>query len=427
MQFSKIEIPCALNEQLQEDMGACFFDANGDGFQDLYVVSGGNEYSDGNNMYQDRLYLNDQNNNFRLSSGALPKITVSGSKVRPFDFDLDGDMDLIVGGKLKAQSYPLATTSYLLENITKDASQPRFKIVNDEKAPMLNDIGMISDLVITDFNNDNRPDIIAVGEWTNIIFLENQKKGFKKVTDQLGLDHMTGWWYAIQVDDLDQDGDDDLIVGNLGKNYKYQTNHEEPFDVYAYDFDKNGKLDIVLGYYDKGVQYPLRGRQCSSEQIPTIKYKFTNYNSFASASLEDVYTKEDLAKAVHYEAATFQSYVLENLGSGNGYKKHALPNAAQISNINSIVVQDLNKDGIRDLIVGGNMYGSEIETTRNDASIGLVMIGDKDFSYRPLSMVESGINFKGDIKDLIFLESSQNGILIGANNNDVLQLFSLDN
>jgi len=426
-EFSKIELPCALNEKLQEDMGACFFDANGDGFQDLYVVSGGNEYSDGNNMYQDRLYLNDQNNKFSLTAGALPEITVSGSKVKSFDFDLDGDMDLIVGGKLKAQSYPLATTSYLLENITKVKSQPKFKIVNDEKAPMLNDIGMISDLVITDFNNDKRPDIIAVGEWTTIKFLENQKKGFKEVSDQQGLDHMTGWWYSIQVDDLDNDGDHDLIVGNLGKNYKYQTNKEEPFDVYAYDFDKNGKLDIVLGYYDKGVQYPLRGRQCSSEQIPTIKYKFTNYNSFASASLEDVYTKEDLAKAVHYEAATFQSFVLENLGTGNGYKKHPLPNEAQISNINAIVVKDLNMDGIKDLIVGGNMYGSEIETTRNDASIGLVMFGDKDFLYATLSMDISGINFKGDIKDLIFLENPQNGILIGANNNDALQLFSLNN
>ena len=419
--FNKINFPCEFNEQIQEDMGALFFDADGDGDQDLYVVSGGNEYSDQNKMYQDRLYLNQQNEKFVLHGDALPPLTASGSAVRALDFDMDGDLDLIVTGRLKAQSYPLPTDSYLLENITTEKSGPKFQIVNDQLAPMLNNIGMISDVVVTDFNNDQRPDLVLVGEWTNIIFLQNQKSGFKDVSKKQGLKNMTGWWYAIHADDLDGDGDEDLVVGNLGENYKYQTSEEEPFDVYAYDFDRNGKLDIVLGYYNEGVKYPLRGRQCSSEQIPAIKYKFTNYNSFASASLEEVYTKEDLAKALHYQVETFSSFVLEN--TGNGFTKHELPNEAQISNINAIVSHDVNTDGKMDLILAGNMYGAEIETTRNDASNGIVLLGDNQFNFTPLSMAKSGINLNGDTKDLMLLKNQKEPLLICANNNDSLQVF----
>lgn len=396
-----------------EDMGSVFFDADLDGDLDLYVVSGGNENKISSEYYQDRLYLNTGDGKFELSKNKLPIINSSGSRVKVADYDYDGDMDLFVGGRQVPGHYPEPAQSYILKNNFIETGKLEFIKTNEN---LLNNLGMVTDAVWTDFDGDNDLDLLVTGIWMPITVLENENGLFKNSTKKFNFQNTTGWWFSISKDDLDNDGDDDYVLGNLGLNYKYKASLSEPFSVHYDDFDNNDKNDIVLSYYNYGKQFPLRGRSCSSQQIPNIKNKFENYNLFASASLTDVYGESELNNALHYDAKTFESISIENLGKGN-YSMRPLPDLAQISNINSTIIYDVDQDGIKDLIVAGNMYGSEIETPRNDASLGLFMKGKGNFQFEPIPMGESGLNISYDVKEMKLI-NYQNGkaLVIGVNN-----------
>jgi len=215
------------------------------------------------------------------------------------------------------------------------------------------------------------------------------------------------------------------MVGNLGLNYKYQATEEETFDVYASDYDKNGKLDIVLGYYNDGVQYPVRGRQCSAEQIPTIKYKYKNYNAFAEASLKDIYTEKDLENSIQYQAQTFAHTLILNEGNGK-FSKTALPRTCQISSINDFVVSDFDKDGNIDVVAAGNLYGAEVETTRNDAGYGYFLKGNGKGEFEHIGYTKSGLFIRGDVKDLSMIETAQGKLILSARNNESLQAIKVN-
>jgi hypothetical protein len=400
-------------EYFMEDMGSVFFDADNDGDQDLYVVSGGNENKLTSSYYQDRLYINSGNGKFELSKDLLPEINASGSRVKTADYDNDGDLDLFVGGRQVPGRYPQPAQSYILKNNFKETGKVQFTKTNGD---VLNNLGMVTDAAWTDFDGDNDLDIILTGIWMPITILENVDNQFINSTEKFNLQNTIGWWYSISKDDLDNDGDEDYVLGNLGTNYKYKANPNEPFSVHYDDFDNSGQNDIVLSYYNYGKQYPLRGRSCSSQQIPEIKNKFQNYDLFASASLTDVYGGSQLTNSLHYEANSFESVSIENLGKGN-YSLKPLPDLAQISSINSTVIYDVDKDGIKDLIIAGNLYGSEIETPRNDASIGLYLKGKGDFQFDPIPMSKSGLNLSYDVKEMKIM-NYQNGkaLVIGVNN-----------
>ena len=410
-------------DALYEDIGAVFFDANNDGYTDLYVVSGGNEFKD-DEMYQDRLYLN-INGVFTKSEDILPKISASGSRVIPNDFDNDGDLDLFVGGRQSPQNYPYPGQSYLLVN---QMAQGKLQFLNqtDELAPGLSSIGMVTDAMWTDFDQNGTTDLVVVGEWMPITIFSQYKGEFRNETEFFGYGETTGWWFSIDGNDFDNDGDIDLIVGNLGLNYKYQASEKESFDIYANDFDQNGSTDLVLGYYNSGIQYPVRGRQCSSQQIPAIQLKFKDYNSFANATVEDVYGTEHLEKSLHYKANSFASIYLENQGKGR-FKKNKLPYLAQISPINDLLIKDFNDDGNLDVLVGGNLYAAEVETPRNDAGIGLMLLGDGQGIFNPLSYRLSGINMNDDVKALGVIEVLGKSTVLVANNQGPLQLFVSSN
>ena len=421
---SFIESPLKLIPDLnREDMGAIFFDADNDGDQDLYVVSGGNEFELDSENYQDRLYLNDGEGNFQLSIGILPKITASGSRVKMADYDNDGDLDLFVGGRQVPGHYPEPADSYLLKNQLNETGTLSFVKTNMN---VLDRLGMVTDAVWTDFDGDGDLDLLVTGMWMPITVLENVNGEFRNSTEKFNLQNTTGWWFSISNGDLDGDGDDDYVFGNLGLNYKYKANADEPFSVHYGDFDENGKNDIVLSYYNYGTQYPLRGRSCSSQQIPEIKKKFATYNEFASSTLQDVYGDAKLDKALHYEAKTFASVSMENLGNGK-FEIRQLPDLAQISNINSSVIFDFDNDGINDIVVSGNLYGSEIETTRNDASLGLFLKGRGQFSFEPIPMGKSGLNISQDVKELKLIAYKNQKALVVAVNNGRAKLIKLNN
>ena len=403
-----------------EDVAALFFDANGDTFPDLYVVSGGNELPAENPAYRDRLYINDQQGGFTRADQALPERYVSGSCVRAADFDGDGDQDLFVGGRQVPGKYPLPADSYLLRN-TSDSARILFTDVTEEIAPSLVDIGMVTDAAWGDVDGDGWSDLIIVGEWMSVTVLKNTQGKFEDASATYGLNDQTGWWNSIVAEDLDNDGDLDLVAGNLGLNYRYRALPTEPFKIFADDFDNNGQLDIVLGYYDEGELYPLRGRECSSQQIPSIKEKMPNYTAFAEARLTEVYAPEQLNAALRYEATTFAHTVFIN-DSGQ-FKPRILPNYAQISSVNTIYAEDLNNDGHPDLLLGGNLYNSEVETPRNDASYGLLMLGDGSGNFTPSMPTESGIHIEGEIRGISRLKMADGkyGLLI-ARNDDTLMI-----
>ena len=401
------------NHAQHEDVDATFFDADGDGDLDLYVVSGGFEWKPNHEHYQDRLYVNN-GKTFVDGSNRLPKVTSSGGKVIAWDYDRDGDADLIVLGKVIPNKYPYPPDTYVLEN--KDG---KFEEVSIDIAPTLHKVGMVHTAELTDFGGDGHQELVVAGDWTSVkVFHFN---GSKIVEKDMGLPDDRGWWSALAIEDIDGDGDKDIVAGNLGSNYKYKASKKENFSIYCDDFDENGSYDIVLGYYNKGVQYPVRGLQCSSDQMPFVKEEFPEYNSFASASVKEVYGNK-LADALHLYADEFRSVIYRN--NGTSFTKEILPMEAQLSTINGLIVDDFNKDGRNDILVAGNLFVSEVETGMASASNGLLLEGNKDGSFSPVGFDQTGFLAPGDVKHIHLLNSQTVAPLVFiANNNKVPQIY----
>ena len=420
--FDRSNIALFEKDKNQEDIDGLFFDVDKDGDLDLYVVSGGNEFIPNSREYRDRLYINDGKGNFTKNETAIPEVLESGAKVISFDFDKDGDLDLFIGSKLIPQFYPTPPNSHLLENVSTK-TEVKFIDVTNNSDNTFNKLGLITDAISIDFDNDNDEDLIVVGEWMPITFLENNNNTFTNITDKNLLKNTVGWWYSIEKTDMDNDGDQDFIVGNLGLNYKYKASPEKTFDVYANDFDNNKSLDIVLGYYQGKTQYPVRGRECSSQQVPGITKKFKDYEKFANANLVDIYTENKLENGIHYKAQSFASVSVENLGNGT-FKSTKLPNEAQFSSINTILSDDFNGDGKKELLVAGNLFVSEAETPRNDASIGL-LLNQTENGFDPVAFNESGFFANKDVKNMKLITINGKKCILIANNDDELQIFEI--
>ncbi len=412
--FTKSQQSALLSDREQEDIDALFFDADQDGDLDLYVVSGGNELPPGDESYQDRLYFNDGNGCFIKSVDALPVMLSSGGVVRANDFDGDGDKDLFIGGRLLAGQYPRPGRSYLLENING-----KFRDVTNEQSNELAYPGMVTDALWSDYDGDGIKDLIMVGEWMPVTLFRNDGGKFIKCKGDSILKNSSGWWFSIVEGDVNEDGKMDYIVGNLGENYQYKAAPEAPFSLFSNDFDNNGCLDIVLGYYENDTLYPMHNRENALKQIPGLEHRFKDYSSFGASTLADIYDADNLEESELFEAKTFSSSMLIN--TGEGFTLEKLPLLAQISAVFGIVYDDFDNDGIDDLVLAGNLYNSELEIPRNDAGKGLFLKGDANGKFRTIRGYDSGLFIPGDVKKLKALRLGQGpaarkGLLAGVNN-----------
>ncbi|MBA3647345.1 MAG: VCBS repeat-containing protein [Chitinophagales bacterium] len=411
-------------DKMSESLGVLFFDADGDGDMDLYMASGGNEYKADDVNLEDLLYLNDGKGNFTRSAKALPEEHISNSCAVAGDFDNDGDLDLFLGGRVVPGNYPYPAKSTILRN-----DKGTFKDVTSEIAPMLDKIGLVCGAIWSDYNSDGKLDIIIAGEWTPITVLKNTGGKFENATKEAGLENYTGWWNSIVAGDFDNDGDIDYVAGNEGLNSRYyKPTATEPVECYAADFDKNGTNDLLMSVYNHGKAYPVKTRMTMAEQVPMLGKKFELYKQFALATTPEVFGQEALDKSYHLIANTFASSYIENQGNGT-FAVRPLPVEAQFSCLYGMVPYDVNNDGNLDIIAHGNFYNTESETERDDACIGLVMLGDGKGSFSSQSVQQTGFLSKKDAKALamIYVGKDDMPVLMGTNNNSKMFAYEITN
>lgn len=403
-----------------EQQGCIMADFNNDGRLDLYVASGGNELSLKDGNYQDQFYLQTGEGTFELAIDRLPKMMSSTSTVNAADFDGDGDLDLFVGSRLMPESYPYPGQSYILEN-----DNGYFKDVTASVAPKLADIGLVTSALWTDFDNDGALDLIIVGEWMEISFFKNEKGKFINVTNTTGLSGLTGLWNSINGADFDGDGDVDYIVGNLGTNTDIKVSQTEPLSIVAKDFDENGSIDPVMGYYVNGINYPLPNRDALISQISGMKRRFPYYKVYGNTTFNQVFKKDELEGALQKEITMLGTLYLENLGNCR-FAYRLLPERAQMAPVYGISVADLDGDGNPDALLTGNRTDTETLGGYLNGSIGTVLMGDGRGGFRNIEVDKSGFNTPGDARGIAQLLSDNGMDFLVGNNDNKLQRFTLE-
>jgi enediyne biosynthesis protein E4 len=404
-----------------EDMGALLFDADGDADLDLYVVSGGGFPQEG--VYQDRLYLNDGGGVFTRAPAALPQESSSGSSVVAADYDGDGDLDLFVGGRVIPGQYPLPARSLLLRN-DSEGGRARFTDATDEIAPQLADLGLVTAALWTDFDQDGAIDLLVAGEWMPLTFLRNRDGRFVDATPSTGLPDSHGWWNSLAAGDFDDDGDTDYLAGNRGLNSAYRGSPEEPVRVHAADFDGNGSVDPVLSRFIQGRSHPVASRDILIDQIIGMKGRFPRYEQYATATLEQTLSAEELERAYVGRSVNFASSFVENLGGGR-FAIRDLPTRAQFAPVFGMMPADYDDDGNLDVLLVGNSRAPEVQSGWFDASVGTVLLGDGAGGFVAESGSRSGFFVDGDAKGIarLSLGGGRSAVLV-TQNDDSLRAFT---
>ncbi|HEY4154980.1 MAG TPA: VCBS repeat-containing protein, partial [Puia sp.] len=341
--------PAFLKDSAFAAGSALFFDADQDGDMDLYLASSGYDLDQHSSYLEDRLYLNDGKGNFTRSPNPLPPMPFSKSSVKAADVDGDGDMDLFIGGRVIPGKYPLSPGSRILLNDGKG----NFTDATSSTAPVLRNLGMVTDAVWTDLNGDKKPDLVVVGEYMPVkVFINKNGKLSDESASYIPFES-SGWWNTVYAADMDGDGDQDLVIGNMGLNTPFHASAKEPVSLYYKDFDGNGSVDPIFCYYIDGVSYPAISRDDLTDQIPALKKKFLKYSDYSTATINDLFTPEQLKGAGLLKAGEMHTVYLENK-ENKSFVLHELPVEAQYSPVYAITSIDINKDGKKDLVLAGN-------------------------------------------------------------------------
>jgi len=399
-----------------EDHGGLFFDADGDGDLDLFVLGGG---ADGTSpaAWQCRLYLNDGKGNFTRTEGMLPEFKDIGLRVAAHDYDGDGDLDLFIGGRVVPQNWPLSPRSAVLRN-----DGGKFTDVTPQVSGDFERCGMVTDLAWADLDGDGQKELVVVGEWMPVTVFKLKNNKLENVSEQFGFAKSNGFWNRLCLADLDGDGDLDLVTGNLGLNTRFAASPEAPFYCYAKDFDNNGTLDPIVAYSEGGKIFPLLQKEVMVKHMPVLKKKFLYNKDYAKATVSDLWPQKDLDASLRLIMYDFETCWWEN--KGGKFVRHSLPIQAQTAPVQGIVCTDINGDGHLDLILAGNKYGFEVETNPCDSGTGTILLGDGKGNFTWLDNIFSGFWAMREARDIALLKRGKGKpFLVVANNNSGLQVF----
>jgi enediyne biosynthesis protein E4 len=406
----------------KEDTGAVFFDVDGDHDLDLFVVSGGNEFENGSTELEDRLYLNLGNGKFSKADPSMTTVDhVSGSCVVAGDYDKDGDIDLFVGGSVLPRNFPLSSPSAILKNESNPLTgEIKLVVATKEVNAAIREIGMVTDAIWTDFNNDNWLDLMIVGEWMPIRLFENKMGKLVEVVSN-ELQNSSGLWNRVAAADVDHDGDIDYVIGNAGINLPWYASMQEPLTLYYGDFNGDGRIDPIICHYNQGKSFPVASRDELLLQMNSLRKKYTSYSSYAEATIEDVLGVEQAKSAKKCQVNTLQSCILENVGKDN-FKLKPLPMDAQVSSVRGILIEDFNGDNLLDMLLAGNFYPFRTQYGPSDASKGLLLTGNGNGSFSTVGWEESGFYCPGDVRNMVLLNSTskKRSIIVGKNNGSTL-------
>ncbi len=411
--FEQSQQTAFVADSLHEDVDAVFLDANGNGSPDLYVVSGGNEFEGLHEALIDRLYLNDGEGRFTRASDALPDMFENGAVVAPGDFNGNGYQDLFVGGRTVAGAYGRSPRSYLLAN----DGAGRFRDVTLDMAPEIARVGMVTSAVWADLDGDGKLELVVVGEWMPVSIFKQEGTQLVERTIEAGLEGTHGWWNVVEAADLTGDGNQDLVLGNLGLNSYIKGSADEPVRLYVHDFSGNGALEHILTFYKGGKSYPMAGRDELSSRIPQLRSQYIAYSDFGASTIEDIFPPSELEGAEVLQARVLESSVALNQGDGT-FELRPLPIEAQFSQIRDVLVNDFTGSGKADLLVAGNFHGVKPMRGRYAGSYGLLLEGEGDGHFRAVEPMESGIIVDGEVRKLGLLGVPGGGhVVVFARNN----------
>lgn len=406
----------AIGSEFFEDLGATFFDADNDQDLDLYVTSGGSERYHGHKAYQDRLYLNDGQGNYTLSENALPAMASSTSTVTAADFDGDGDIDLFVGGRVKPGYYPELPTSYLLVN-----EGGKFLDKTDELSPELRSIGMVTTATWADLNNDQVPELLLAGEAMPVTVFSNKSGRLENITGSAGLAETSGFWNSLLTADFDNDGDLDIVAGNIGLNTPFRASKKQPLELHYADFDHNGSIDPIFSSVEQGQHYPFTSLDQLTQQLPFLKKSILHYADYARASTDQLLKIAGAVEYGTYRCEVLTSSFIENLGNGE-FAVSPLPVQAQFSPVYGLLAEDLDQDGLKDIVLTGNNYNTETMYGRLDASIGTVLMNKGNNRFEAQAYDKTGFSAGGNAKGLakIRLATGETAVLVAQTDDKII-------
>jgi enediyne biosynthesis protein E4 len=386
------------------------FDYDKDGDADLMIGSGGNEPGMPRINFMVRLYLNDGNGNFSPDPSAIPPVLGNFSTLEAEDLDNDGDVDIFLGARNVPGNYGLPPHSYLLLNDNG--------VWRDIAPPSLGNIGMVTDASWADVDSDGDKDLVVVGDWMAIHIFKNDNGTFQ---NEITIPNSNGWWNRVEAVDLDQDGDLDFVLGNWGLNTKFKASPLRPLTMYVNDFDNNGKSECIINWYPPldSIAYPFSTKPELTSQLPALKKQILKYENYGNKTYEDLFSAELRSKSLRYEVNYLQSAILWN--NNGSLELQALPVEAQLSPVFGIVAEDIDEDGKIDIWLGGNFYELKPQVGRHNASRGVFLKGKSDKSFISVPVKESGIKVEGEVRDAGIIQSNgSKDLIVGRNNAKVL-------
>jgi len=405
--FTMLPEPALAADSAMEDVDGAWVDINKDGYPDLLVASGGNEFFGPDPHLQPRAYLNNGKGVLQKLDHAFDNIFVNASSIVPYDFNGDGVEDLFVGGRSVPAEYGRIPRSYLLQNDGKG----HFTDVTGSKAKELQELAMITQAIWFDIDKDGDKDLLVCTEWDGIYAFINNHGTFTKKQ----LTAKKGWWNFLLPVDIDNDGDIDLVAGNLGLNSRLKASEAQPVRLYYNDFDDNGRKEQVLTYYLDGREIPFANKDELQKQLPALKKKFLYAADFAKARLQDILPQAKLDKSQVMTADYFSNAILLNQGNLN-FSVQALPWQAQLSSYRDAVVIDANHDGLPDILLAGNYYSNNIQMGRYDADFGTVLLNRGKGNFSAGNM--NGVQVKGQVRHIRQLQINGRQAFVLARNND---------